>query len=752
MAAPERLAGGAPRAWLRLLPLTAVTAWLLALIALSGSPALVLPPLVLVVIELQLLLGLRWSVPALLLAWLAAYLWLGFQPLQAYLALATAAVLASLQGLGAARRQAAADLALTDACLAAIRGVAATRGAWDPEAAPDAGRAASLPPGLALWRIAPAGPELLTGTVAPAGAEQLEELVRQAAASGEGAAARLTTPAGPRHVLAMPVPGRAALGAALTVVRQQPLRARERSMLADFARTLSPVLANLDEVWSGQLVLDVVRNEPEGAGDVTIERRSLQRLLDETGLRSGAVLRYRDGRFVAAAIAGSLPHPLRERLERGIGYGDSALWRVRREGRPLYLEDCAAGASEVDDFADLGARALALVPVGRESSGEAAMVALFHDRPRAWPERERALLSSLAAVLQTALARRDTEQRLSELVRLQAELLATPIATMYQRVLEAAKRMVAPAEAGSLLVRGDDGRFRYVAAVGFALEGLTTFRLDIDAMRTWYGQHRQGWETGEPRVLVSSDERTVGDVSALTTPREWMRDAGRVDEIVADLCLPILYRDEVLAVLNLDAMHDPQAFGEAARRASADLAPVIGFLLHETEARARLDRVARTDELTGLGNRRAFNEQASRELARAGRHGHELTLLVMDLSQFKELNDRLGHTRGDDALRAVAEALKNSLRAGDTAFRWGGDEFAALLPHAAAADARAIAERVARAVASHSPPGENLRANLGAASLPSDGRDLDTLLTCADDRMYRAKAAGSFWYDGGEGA
>jgi len=345
-------------------------------------------------------------------------------------------------------------------------------------------------------------------------------------------------------------------------------------------------------------------------------------------------------------------------------------------------------------------------------------------------------------VLRVTVEQRDAETRLEEMSRLQRELLATPVERMYTQLLQAAVRLVPGSEAASLLERGDDGRFRFVATVGYDQEGLQAVRLTVAEMQAWYGEDAAGWSQGRPRVLSAAAERSVEDVSVRAAPIRPFREAGRLEEIVANLCLPVVYGGEVLAVLNLDAMQDPDAFQGGARAAASNLAPFLGFLLHEADVRRQLAAAARTDALTGLANRRAFDEQVGHDVARAVRYGELLALLVMDLSRLKRINDRFGHAAGDEALRGVADALRGSARAGDRLYRWGGDEFAALLAHADAEAALTVADRIAGAVGRVVTPAGGLRVNIGVACVPADGTELDALLRVADRRMFRAKETG----------
>jgi diguanylate cyclase (GGDEF)-like protein len=133
-------------------------------------------------------------------------------------------------------------------------------------------------------------------------------------------------------------------------------------------------------------------------------------------------------------------------------------------------------------------------------------------------------------------------------------------------------------------------------------------------------------------------------------------------------------------------------------------------------------QLARVDPLTGLGNRRAFDEALDAELARARRADAPLSLLVADLDGFKEINDRYGHVMGDDCLRQAAAAMRAAVRRPDLCFRWGGDEFAVLLTEADARVARALALRLEAAVAGSCtrPDGGQLTLTCGHAVLDPD--------------------------------
>jgi diguanylate cyclase (GGDEF)-like protein len=151
-----------------------------------------------------------------------------------------------------------------------------------------------------------------------------------------------------------------------------------------------------------------------------------------------------------------------------------------------------------------------------------------------------------------------------------------------------------------------------------------------------------------------------------------------------------------------------------------------------------------TDPLTGLYNRRLFSETFEKELNRSRRYGSPLGLVVLDLHRFKEVNDKHGHPRGDEVLRAAAATLKKALRTSDSAFRIGGDEFALLLPQTDAEQALALSRRVETVFAEMIQPlqlGVGVSMDHGVATFPQDGEQADQLIRIADERLYRLKHA-----------
>jgi len=149
-----------------------------------------------------------------------------------------------------------------------------------------------------------------------------------------------------------------------------------------------------------------------------------------------------------------------------------------------------------------------------------------------------------------------------------------------------------------------------------------------------------------------------------------------------------------------------------------------------------------TDPLTGLYNRRLFGEAFEKELNRARRYALPLGLVIVDLHRFKEVNDKYGHPKGDDVLRAAATTLKKALRTSDSAFRIGGDEFALLLPQTDADQTLALSRRVEVVFAETLQDLQlsiSVNMDYGVATFPQDGEQADQLIRVADERLYRLK-------------
>jgi diguanylate cyclase (GGDEF)-like protein len=168
------------------------------------------------------------------------------------------------------------------------------------------------------------------------------------------------------------------------------------------------------------------------------------------------------------------------------------------------------------------------------------------------------------------------------------------------------------------------------------------------------------------------------------------------------------------------------------------IAGVVTLLREGLQERQReLEELAMRDPLTGVGNYRLLSERLEYEIERHRRSGESLTVMVLDLDGFKEINDTLGHLAGDRVLREVAASLSSALRAQDTLARQGGDEFSILAPGTSDAQAKRLATRVQDAI--RTATSGSLTTSIGWATYPTDAEDHQTLLSLADAKLLCAK-------------
>jgi diguanylate cyclase (GGDEF)-like protein len=177
------------------------------------------------------------------------------------------------------------------------------------------------------------------------------------------------------------------------------------------------------------------------------------------------------------------------------------------------------------------------------------------------------------------------------------------------------------------------------------------------------------------------------------------------------------------------------------------LAEQAAMCLENLALHERVQRLAATDELTGLINHRRLQEVLEREVRRAERYGSSLALVMLDVDDFKDVNDRHGHQQGDRVLRAVADAVQTTVRDVDFVARYGGEELAVALPEMEATGAAAVGERIRQAieaavVRTRDGGAHSVTASIGVAVLDPDSPARQDLIAAADGALYAAKRGG----------
>jgi diguanylate cyclase (GGDEF)-like protein len=217
-------------------------------------------------------------------------------------------------------------------------------------------------------------------------------------------------------------------------------------------------------------------------------------------------------------------------------------------------------------------------------------------------------------------------------------------------------------------------------------------------------------------------------------------------EPVDALAAPLVTEASVLGLLTLVAP-DGGGFDDQAARAVGALAGQGAVAIENARLHRLIQKQARTDGLTNLANHREFQEQLAHEVERAQRFGVPVGLVLLDLDDFKMINDQYGHLAGDNVLKAVSGALRGAIRDIDQASRYGGEEFAVILPHTTIDGATRLAERLRQAIAERvasAPDGRQIRitASFGVAGLPAHAATQVELIATADAALYRAKQTG----------
>jgi len=209
----------------------------------------------------------------------------------------------------------------------------------------------------------------------------------------------------------------------------------------------------------------------------------------------------------------------------------------------------------------------------------------------------------------------------------------------------------------------------------------------------------------------------------------------------------ILPPDHVIGVLNL-LRNRIDSFTSKEITRLAHLANHVAMVIDKSLLFHHTKLLSITDPLTGLYNRRYFDERYSREIMRAVRYKRSLSLLMIDIDFFKQYNDTLGHLMGDMALKQVAQILAQKLRRADILARYGGEEFVVLLPEIRRKNTHIVAEKLRAAIefekfdGQEKLPRKNVTISVGSASFPEDANSAEELIKLADNALYAAKEAG----------
>jgi len=303
--------------------------------------------------------------------------------------------------------------------------------------------------------------------------------------------------------------------------------------------------------------------------------------------------------------------------------------------------------------------------------------------------------------------------------------------TILQTIMEKMAAYFEPATWSLIMIDEVSQEPYYAAAVGEGAEGLATLRLTD-------GSHLTDWVIEHGKTLVIENVNVDPNIDP-DSRREWLEGSCSV------VCVPVRTGEKVLGVIQLVNV-DMKVYRQSELLLQT-LADYAAIAIENARAVRRIQELSITDDCTGLYNARHLFTVIAEEFHRSSRFGYEFTLLFLDLDHFKRVNDEHGHLIGSKLLGEVGVCLRENLRLVDAAFRYGGDEFAILLPQTSREAGLRVARRIAR-VFHHRRwlPDENfrvdLRASIGIATYPSDATTPQSIVQRADEMMYAVKQAG----------
>ncbi|MGH9871811.1 MAG: sensor domain-containing diguanylate cyclase, partial [Pyrinomonadaceae bacterium] len=253
-----------------------------------------------------------------------------------------------------------------------------------------------------------------------------------------------------------------------------------------------------------------------------------------------------------------------------------------------------------------------------------------------------------------------------------------------------------------------------------------------------------------PDVEIEGEELLLAQVDSASaslaySPETYVvdGDSSQTPQQLADAVVPLIYQGNLIGLLLMRSDDISRIWADNELLLLHTVADQLVVAVNQAHLFAKMEQQALTDGLTGSFNRRSFEARLEHDLQLATRVGHQLSVVMLDLDNFKRINDHAGHEVGDLALCMLSEILCSGLRVVDTAARFGGDEFVIILPHANTEGALLVAERLRKQIEEMYVPGfGHVTCSFGVATFPDHASTRDTLLSAADRALYSSKNSG----------
>ncbi|HMT06561.1 MAG TPA: diguanylate cyclase [Pyrinomonadaceae bacterium] len=440
---------------------------------------------------------------------------------------------------------------------------------------------------------------------------------------------------------------------------------------------------------------------------------------DHYGLDSVAILAVRKEKFINVTARGQMAS---SGIRIGISPTDERIVAAISDGDALVLSERRSKNGD--------GRTLTILPVAVASDATAAIATLDHFEN---DERRRQLLRLVNTVagrleilrLRAELDGRDSIER--SVKKFDSDIRNTSGDDLWQQLAANSAELLQAERASLLLMDELSGKFKVAASVGMTADGMHENDPGRRVAHTIFEKGRTALvpDAIKAGLLDNVDERGYRTRSFLSTP--------------------IMLDDRKIGVLSFTDKATSTAFNAKDLEMVEAIAPQIAVAIDREELRAKageFEQLSVTDALTGLLNRRYIEQRLDEEVKRSNRHGYPMSFLLLDVDHFKSYNDNFGHPAGDVALKLVANVIKDTLRGADVAARFGGEEFAILLPQTVDEEAAAIAERVRRNIEATEFPHREVTVSIGVASCSSELCSTNGLVDAADKALYDAKHRG----------
>ncbi|NOT47597.1 MAG: sensor domain-containing diguanylate cyclase [Acidobacteria bacterium] len=408
----------------------------------------------------------------------------------------------------------------------------------------------------------------------------------------------------------------------------------------------------------------------------------------------------------------------------GIGADNERLVAAARREMPVEFRERRKGSAGETD------RTLSLFPVtvGGEIRGAIGMNTRVADveQKRTISRFAQTLASQLEILrLRDEVARRDWLSR--AVIKFNQNLRRIDAEDFWLRITQVSAELLG-AERASMLIRNEKSNsLQAKAAIGSKINLLS---------EPIVGTRVAG------RILEIGDPVVVADIAGVgidSAPAEWSYKTSSF------LSYPIIIDDRRIGVMNFTDKVGGTAFSKQDLELLQAIAPQIAVAIDRTALRDKAgeyEQLSVTDPLTGLLNRRYLEERIAEEIVRSKRHRFSLSLMMLDVDDFKAYNDKFGHPAGDTALRTVAEILRETLRGADVAARYGGEEFSILLPQTSSEEAAQIGERIRKKIEKTEFGEKHVTVSIGIASCSNEIDSSKDLISAADVALYSAKNHG----------